>query len=177
MLWLLAKKKNQNAYRLVSQKRKSTCWNIVQELSGSSSHTIVVLYSTADLACSNSDFSILCTLIVENGLAENLRSATWTVFAPTDEAFENAPPFPSDRSISWLLMGHTVPGVAIPFEDLACSERTTMGNGKDTRTVCKSEGVYQKGRGNSDEERPEIILADVEACNGIVHVVNEVILY
>lgn len=150
---------------------------MVQVLPGSSSYTMFVMFSTADLACSNSDFSILCTLLVEHGLAENLRSATWTVFAPTDEAFENAPPFPSDRSISWILMGHTVPGVTIPAEDLACSELTTMGNGKDTRTVCKREGVYQKGRGNSDEERPEIILADVEACNGVVHVVNQVILY
>ncbi len=130
---------------------------------------------TVDLACSNADFSTACTLLIEYGLADTLRTGTWTIFAPTNEAFDNAPRLEDD--IDYILLGHVVSGVAIPAEDLACSELTEMANGKDTRTVCKDEGVFQKGRGNSDEERPKIIDSDIQACNGIVHVVDQVILF
>ena len=61
--------------------------------------------------------------------------------------------------------------------DLECSETIEMVNGKDTRTVCKNDSVFQKGKGNSDDERPEIIGADIETCNGIIHAIDGVMLY
>ncbi len=51
-----------------------------------------------------------------------------------------------------------------------------MTNGKDSRTICKDGTTYQKGGGNSDDAKPEIISADIEACNGVIHVVSEVML-
>ena len=52
-----------------------------------------------------------------------------------------------------------------------------MGNGKDTRTRCVG-GIptFQKGIANSNSDLPEFVLVDVEACNGVVHIINEVLL-
>ena len=104
-------------------------------------------------------------------LDDTLNGGSWTVFAPTDEAFESAPPL---TDIAELLKGHVAEGI-IYYEDLVCTEKITMLNGKHTRTVCKNGSTYQKGKSNSDEMRPEIIEPNVEACNGVVHVVDQVI--
>lgn len=129
----------------------------------------------SDLACSSSDFSILCTLLMDNDLVDPLNDGEYTVFAPTNEAFENAPRFPADVDIAEVLKGHVTQG-SIYFEDLVCTEKTTMLNGKQTRTICRNGTTYQKGKSNSGEERPEIIDTNIEACNGIVHAVDQVIL-
>lgn len=51
-----------------------------------------------------------------------------------------------------------------------------MANGKFTRTVCKDHDVFQRGAGNTKADMPKIIGADVMACNGVIHVIDEVIL-
>lgn len=51
-----------------------------------------------------------------------------------------------------------------------------MTNGKYTRTICRGDHIFQKGSGNTKDDKPEIIGIDVEACNGVIHVVDEVIL-
>jgi hypothetical protein len=51
-----------------------------------------------------------------------------------------------------------------------------MTNGEDSRTVCKGDAIYQKGGGNTDDALPQIISADIVACNGVVHVVDNVML-
>ena len=51
-----------------------------------------------------------------------------------------------------------------------------MTNGKESRTICEDGATYQKGGGNSDDDRPEITNTDIEACNGVIHVVSEVML-
>jgi uncharacterized surface protein with fasciclin (FAS1) repeats len=56
------------------------------------------------------------------------------------------------------------------------SQLIEMTTGRDSRTICEDGSTYQKGEGNSDDERPEIISQDIEACNGVIHIVNEVML-
>lgn len=59
-----------------------------------------------------------------------------------------------------------------------------MANMVDSKTVCFKywdHGHYsyykaQKGSGNSKYDLPWIILEDVKACNGIIHVIDEVML-
>ena len=132
------------------------------------------LLQTVDLACDDKRFSTLCTLIAEYGLADDLSSGLWTIFAPTNDAFNSAPPLKDD--ITFILTEHVIANAMITAEDLVCTEKTEMANGKKTRTVCKNGVTYQKGSGNSDEVRPEIIETNIEACNGIIHVVDQVIL-
>ena len=130
--------------------------------------------SKAELACSSSDFSIVCTLLTENGLIDDLNDGEWTIFAPTNSAFDDAPPIPSD--VGFVLEGHLVAGSTITSEDLVCTKKTEMANHRNTRTVCTGDHVFQKGAGNAADRRPEIVERDIEACNGIVHIINEVIL-
>ena len=52
-----------------------------------------------------------------------------------------------------------------------------MANGYESRTVCRDSKIYQKGAGNSDDERPEIIGTDIETCNGMIHTLNSVMLH
>lgn len=51
-----------------------------------------------------------------------------------------------------------------------------MTNGKDSRTICEGGATYQKGEENSEDERPRIISQDIEACNGVIHIISEVML-
>lgn len=137
---------------------------------------VVECQSIVDIACSSVAFSTLCTLLEDNYLLDDLSDGLWTVFAPTNKAFDNAPRFSADTDIEEVLLGHVIANAAIKFEDLVCTEKIEMTNGKNTRTVCQNGKTYQNGRGNDDERRPEIIDINIEACNGVVHVVNQVIL-
>merc|ERR1712166_1536997 len=134
--------------------------------------------SISQIVCSLRSFSMLCSLLEEMALLDDLDDGLWTVFAPTNDAFNKAPPIPDD--ITNVLLGHTISNEIIMYEDLVCTQKIEMTNGKLTRTVCgsgtTSGKTYQNGRGNDDTQRPEIIDYNSIACNGIIHVVSEVIL-
>jgi uncharacterized surface protein with fasciclin (FAS1) repeats len=133
------------------------------------------LVSKAELACSSSDFSMMCTLLTKTGLIDDLNDGEWTIFAPKNAAFDDAPRI-RDNNIGFVLEGHLVANSTITSEDLMCSEKTGMANFKNTRTVCRNDQVFQKGAGNAADRRPEIVERDIKACNGIMHIINEVIL-
>eukprot|EP00532_Pseudo-nitzschia_australis_P003110 CAMPEP_0168185936 /NCGR_PEP_ID=MMETSP0139_2-20121125/14131_1 /TAXON_ID=44445 /ORGANISM="Pseudo-nitzschia australis, Strain 10249 10 AB" /LENGTH=370 /DNA_ID=CAMNT_0008107843 /DNA_START=197 /DNA_END=1309 /DNA_ORIENTATION=+ len=130
----------------------------------------------ADFACSNPRFTVLCALLTESGLVDDLSDGMWTVFAPNNQAFDDAPPFLAETDINFILQGHVVANEAIRFEDLNCTETIEMLNSKKTRTVCKKGATFQNGVDNDDQVRPEIVANNIEACNGIVHVIDQVIL-
>jgi len=144
--------------------------------------------SIAQIACSNDNLSMICEQLKENALLDDLEDGLWTVFVPTNDAFQNAPlEMITSDNIEDILLGHTISNELIAFEDLLCTERTEMTNGKYTRTVCvddedeeagpsKGRKTYQNGGGNDDNQRPEIIDINIPACNGIIHIVSEVIL-
>ena len=63
------------------------------------------------------------------------------------------------------------------LECIAGRNRLRMVSGKDSRTICEEKiPIFQKGGGNSDEEKPIIIKSDIEACNGMVHMVDNILL-
>jgi hypothetical protein len=59
-----------------------------------------------------------------------------------------------------------------------------MANGGETQTVCieyhmngeKNAWKAQRGPGNSENDLPLIVIKDVDACNGIIQVIDEVML-
>ena len=60
-----------------------------------------------------------------------------------------------------------------------CGELMRMENGDSTRTICEykdKDRFYQRGPSNVQGDIPRIIEFDIEACNGVIHVVNRVIL-
>lgn len=135
----------------------------------------------AEIACEDPDFSTLCNLVTSSEDISSLLSdpsQTLTVFAPINEAFENAPSI-SVGEIDDLLAFHTVAG-GLAKSNLVCKELVQMANGKDSRTTCDNNKnpsrFYQRGSDNIDSALPEIIDADIVACNGIIHAVNNVML-
>ena len=139
----------------------------------------------AEIACGTEGFETLCTAVTAAGLGDTLiGDGPFTVFAPNNEAFGNLPEGTVEAlladvpALTNVLLFHAVVGKAIYSTDLHCTALTEMANGRDSRTVCQrvAQKIYQKGAGNSRDKMPEIIAADVEACNGVIHVVSEVML-
>ena len=75
-----------------------------------------------------------------------------------------------------VLLYHTVADKVVSPDDLVCGDLLTMTNGKDTRTLCNGDRTFQNGAGNDKKESPEIVGGDVKACNGLIYVIDGVIL-
>jgi uncharacterized surface protein with fasciclin (FAS1) repeats len=100
----------------------------------------IPLFVPAEIACGLDDFSTLCTLVKDFGLAEALSGGTWTVFAPPNSAFEaiaDAVATLDEATIVDVLLFHAVPDVAVKSSDLKCGGLVEMANGKDSRTICR----------------------------------------
>ncbi len=128
----------------------------------------------------------LCNVVQAAGMVDAFSGGTWTVFAPTDDAFAEIPsssllPLLADaEALKDLLMYHSLSGEALSASELPCvpgDNLIEMANGKLTRTLCDGDTPqYQKGKGNTVDNLPEIIIVDIEACNGIIHLVDGLIL-
>jgi len=140
--------------------------------------------SIAEIACGTDDFSTLCTAVTAAGLDGALSEGTWTVFAPTNAAFAALPDgvldavLADEDLLTSVLLFHVVADHELYAEDLRCTHLLEMASGKDSRTVCTHNSVFQKGAGNSRDvdAMPEIVTTDIGACNGIIHVIDNVML-
>lgn len=140
--------------------------------------------SIASIACEDPNFSTLCSLVKGNDLAEALSGGNWTVFAPTDDAFGKIAAVTADLTGDQLLdvlLFHVVAGQAVTSDQLVCKGLIPMANEDNSRTKCVhdefgNEMFFQRGPGNSDEMLPKITAANLKACNGIVHVVDNVMI-
>ena len=143
--------------------------------------------SITEIVCDNPDFNYFCASLTATGIAEKFDdySGNYTVFAPNNSAFEHL----GDAAIEYLMQPdnvdllskilafHTVEDQIIYSNDLTCQETIKMANGKDSRSICRKQNLYQNGKGNSVEHRPEVVEVDIETCNGVIHVVNQVMLF
>merc|ERR1712161_100908 len=88
----------------------------------------------------------------------------------------------NDNALTELLLFHLVGGnTVLAANELPCvagSNLIIMANGESSRTHCeqKTIPVSQKGQYNSKTNSPKIIRADIQACNGIVHIIDQVML-
>lgn len=128
------------------------------------------------LAVSNPDLSTLVKAVQAAGLATSLSNAgPFTVFAPTNEAFSKLPagvlddlmkPENADK-LNDILSHHTYVGV-IKTDQLTDGQNLGMVDGKPISIKMVDGKPVVNGTIN--------ILASVPASNGIVHVVDSVIL-
>mmetsp|Transcript_21464 Transcript_21464/g.51183 ORF Transcript_21464/g.51183 Transcript_21464/m.51183 type:complete len:117 (+) Transcript_21464:2422-2772(+) len=111
-------------------------------------------------------------------LADTFKNEIYTIFAPTEEAFAGADLSDIDiDALTDILLYHTINDTIISAEDLGCGDVYTMTGGTQTTVhECNADSVFQVGGGNAVDEWPEIVDTDLGACNGIVHIVNKLIL-
>ncbi|MGD2123206.1 MAG: fasciclin domain-containing protein [Gemmatimonadota bacterium] len=119
-------------------------------------------------------FSTLLTALDAAGLTSALQGdGPFTVFAPTDEAFaaidsEVLTDLLGDNELlTAVLTYHVVPGRFTSTDVAGLSEAPTL-NGKDV--ALSFDGM------NVMVDEAMVIAADVEASNGIIHVVDQVLL-
>ncbi|MFK7958923.1 MAG: fasciclin domain-containing protein [Phycisphaerales bacterium] len=130
-----------------------------------------------DVAASAGSFETLLAAAKAAGLVDVLRETSpLTVFAPTDEAFAKLPAGtidallkPENRDqLAAILSLHVVAGEALPAADLA--RRTAV------RTLDGSRLPIDLGASGLTAGTRSIVAADIEASNGVIHVIDEVIL-
>lgn len=120
-------------------------------------------------------FTTLVAAVEAAGLAETLSGeGPFTVFAPTDDAFAALPegtveslllPENRDQLIA-VLTYHVVPG-AVMSTDLTDDMTATTVQGADI-TIDLDNGVMVN--------EANVVTADIEASNGVIHVIDQVIL-
>lgn len=149
--------------------------------------------SIAEMVCSMSELTILCHAIERTGLYHHLDDlhTDYTLFAPRDSAFhgilnnnlhvcEDIHHCPLDNFFRGVLTTQFHVGGVITKDLLEdrCRDLLEMGSGENTRTICdkNKHEIFQKGGGNKDNEKPKIVLFDIDTCNGIIHVVDRLIL-
>jgi len=127
-----------------------------------------------DIAAGNEAFSTLVAAVTAAGLVDTLKGdGPFTVFAPTDDAFAALPEGTVEAlledipTLTAILTYHVVPG-AVMSGDLAagCNEVETV-NGASA-TICVGDTVTIDGA--------TVVQADIEATNGVIHVIDAVIL-
>jgi uncharacterized surface protein with fasciclin (FAS1) repeats len=132
--------------------------------------------SIAEIAAGDENFEILTAAIEAAGLTEALSDSdlSITVFAPTDEAFEALPEgtldellLPENRDqLAQLLTYHVVDG-EVRSTDLASGEVDTLTGAPVTVTV---------GEESVTINEANVVTADIEASNGIIHAIDTVLL-
>ena len=155
----------------------------VAEDTSTTSEEQEVCATIADVVCdavNDKHFSTLCSLVSSNpDIAAILSSSTtnFTVFAPTNDAFDavasTVSSLTTDQVVDVLLY-HVVAGQKVFSSDLECGGEVEMAVGQNTVTQCGGDDIFQVGTGNV--LAPKVISPDVDVCNGVIHVVNNVIL-
>lgn len=129
-----------------------------------------------DVATASGSFSTLIGLLTELGMVEDLRGyGRFTVFAPTDAAFEAIPDdvlqaLASDRELLAQVLAYHVVAEREPYyvDDFSGSQ--------SLRTLERSEiTVSRRGRSLS-VNGVDVIEANIEASNGVIHVIDQVLI-
>jgi uncharacterized surface protein with fasciclin (FAS1) repeats len=148
---------------------------VLSSLTGAQAANIV------DTAASVGTFKTLLAAAKAAGLAEALATTdNITVFAPTDDAFAALPPGTVDDllkpenkdQLAAILTMHVLPRVLESNQLLSKPFHVKTLNPKERLTIsAKSSGVTVSGSNTAN-----VVTADVKADNGVIHVIDAVLL-
>ncbi|PSB05743.1 hypothetical protein C7B62_24525 [Pleurocapsa sp. CCALA 161] len=126
-----------------------------------------------DIAVNTEGFSTLVAAVTAASLVETLKTpGPFTVFAPTDDAFAKLPPgtiqtlVQNPPQLARILTYHVVSG-KLTKADLAKVDSVISVEGSPISINCN--GVFEV-------KNATVIASDIEADNGIIHVIDNVIL-
>ena len=136
-----------------------------------------------DIAAGDERFTTLVAAVTAAGLAETLAGpGPFTVYAPVNDAFAALPAGTVDTllkpenkgQLTDVLLYHVddrnLPAAGIPngsttFKPLLTSQRLCITKGADGVTIADGTG-----------EVANVIIADIQASNGVIHVIDKVLL-
>lgn len=130
-----------------------------------------------DVAVADGRFTTLVAAVEAAGLVETLSGeGPFTVFAPTDDAFAALPAgtvesllLPENKQqLTDILLYHVVSGKFMAADVVNLTSATTV-LGKDLTITVKDGKVFLN-------DTVEVIITDVEASNGVIHVIDAVLL-
>jgi uncharacterized surface protein with fasciclin (FAS1) repeats len=129
-----------------------------------------------EVAAGNKDFSTLVAAVKAAGLAETLSGkGPFTVFAPTNAAFEKLPkgtvesllkPESKDKLVA-VLTYHVVAGKVLAADVVKLDKAKTV-QGQEVAIVAGSDGVKV--------DNAKVVKTDIVCKNGVIHVIDAVIL-
>ena len=129
-----------------------------------------------EIAVGDDRFETLVAAVVAADLADTLSGGEWTVFAPTDDAFaklglnaDNIASAFTTEELTDILLYHVINGEISSEKALTALGDVTMMNGADAGLKFFDGDIYV----NDDAK---VIIPDIDASNGIIHVVDTVIL-
>lgn len=162
-----------------------------QEVSNGVIHgidAVIELPTVVTFATTNPALSSLVAALTREDLSADFVSTLsgdgpFTVFAPTNQAFQDLLDSNSDwntlndipvATLEAVLSYHVVSGTNARSEDLmdGMSVNTLAG---ETITLNVGENVTIDDN-NADTDASEVVLADIQASNGVVHVIDQVLL-
>merc|ERR1712021_56680 len=111
------------------------------------------------------------------GLVDTLRNVeAATIFAPTDDAFKALPAGTLEslttEQKTAIVARHVIAGATVKAADVTTGPVATFG-GENIDLVKDGAGVGVSFNGGA---RSNVIIADVEASNGVIHAIDAVIL-
>ena len=127
-----------------------------------------------DTAVGAGTFKTLVAAVTAAGLVETLKGpGPFTVFAPTDEAFaalgttvdDLLKPENKDKLIA-ILTYHVIPGKVMAAD---------LKDGMEAKTVNGETVMIDLDNGAMVDDA-KVVTADIEATNGVIHVIDKVIL-
>jgi uncharacterized surface protein with fasciclin (FAS1) repeats len=128
-----------------------------------------------DTAVAAGSFTTLVTAVEAAGLVETLKGeGPFTVFAPTDDAFAALPAGTLDEllndptgQLSQILLYHVVPGKVMAAD---------VADGLEAATAQGANVTFSAKDGAVMINDATIVTTDIEASNGVIHVIDAVIL-
>ena len=127
------------------------------------------------VAAGAGSFNTLVAAIKAAGLVETLQGkGPFTVFAPTDEAFEKLPkgtvesllkPENKDKLVA-ILTYHVVPGKVMAADVTTMKAKTVNGQSLDINVAGGSVTINSA----------TVVKTDIAASNGVIHVIDSVVL-
>lgn len=129
-----------------------------------------------ETAVGNGSFKTLVAAVTAAGLVETLSGAgPFTVFAPLDDAFAALPEgtveslvLPENKDqLTGILTYHVVAGKVMS---------TDLSDGMKATTVNGAEITIHLTDGKVMINDAEVVSADIETSNGVIHVINKVIM-
>ena len=127
-----------------------------------------------DTAVAADDFNTLVTAVQAAGLVETLKGdGPFSVFAPTDAAFAKIPAsdlqalLADKDQLTQVLTYHVVPGKVMAADVMGLdSAATVQGSEVDIQVVA----------GGVKIDNANVVQTDIETSNGVIHVIDTVIL-